>query len=222
MAQTVTAAESARLLDRYPFTRLLLKLVGAVAAGGIVLVAVYGWQERSAGIAAVGALVALAAGAVGALAGFLFGLPRFSPARVAEGPAEADAPARALAGASVLTPGTNLEQVSDWLTKLLLGAGLTQLDRLGGWFGSLVDALAHALTGGGGDRAAPDARVLAGSLVICYLVVGFLFGYVMTALWYYRRLKDLLEPAAPASSADLGAPPAAEPARPVVPAQIIP
>ncbi|MFC4147737.1 hypothetical protein ACFO0M_15885 [Micromonospora mangrovi] len=209
---------AAKVLDRHPFTRLLVTLVGLIAVGGILLTALYAWQERSAAVFAAGALVAGAAGAVGALGGFLFGLPRFSPARVVEAAKEVAAP-QALSATSVLTPGTNLEQVSDWLTKLLLGAGLTQLGRLGSGFGSLADTLARALTGGDAAGPAPTARVLAGSLVLLYLVVGFLFGYVMTALWYYRRLKDLLEPAPPDRAADVPSP---EPGRPVVPAQPVP
>ncbi len=71
---------------------------------------------------------------------------------------------------------SNLGQVSDWLTKLLLGAGLTQLGRLPDAFSELGDYLAPGL--GGGDAAAPFAVVL----VAMNLVVGFILGYLMTSL----------------------------------------
>lgn len=63
-------------------------------------------------------LAAIAAQVTGILIGFLFGLPQ------AVTPSQSSPQARYL-------PSANLPEVSDWLTKLLLGAGLVQLTHLG-------------------------------------------------------------------------------------------
>ncbi len=90
---------------------------------------------------------------------------------------------------SPFEPSTNLSEVSDWLTKLLLGAGLVQLTHLGKPLGKLINAVAFGL-GRPPAVATPDnaAQVMAGSLLVAYFVLGFLDGYVVTTLWYGRKL----------------------------------
>jgi hypothetical protein len=88
------------------------------------------------------------------------------------------------------TQSSNLAEVSDWLTKLLLGAGLVELTHLGGPLGGLVDVVARGLETTTGSAPSDAARVVSGSLLVLYLVVGFLSGYVVTTLWYERRLRE--------------------------------
>lgn len=93
---------------------------------------------------------------------------------------------------SQLTFSTNLAEISDWLTKLLLGAGLVELTRLGRPLSTLVNAVARAL------QDIPDSVkptqtsvVVASGLLAMYLVLGFLDGYVLTNVWYARYLERL-------------------------------
>jgi hypothetical protein len=79
---------------------------------------------------------------------------------------------------------TNLAEVSDWLTKLLLGAGLVSLTRLGGPIGHLIDSVALGMSKGGGG----SSNVFAGSILIGYAAIGFLDGYMVTTLWYESEL----------------------------------
>lgn len=67
----------------------------------------------------------------GAAVGLLFGVPRFSRAGEAE-----------LRQAG-LANNTNLVDVSDWLSKLLLGATLSQLGDIPGFVWAAADALAQ-------------------------------------------------------------------------------
>jgi len=90
------------------------------------------------------------------------------------------------------TPSTNLAEISDWLTKLLLGAGLVELTRLGHPLSSLIDAVARGLQGvpaGGAVSGTPV--VAAASILVLYVVLGFLDGYVLTTLWYGKYLQRL-------------------------------
>ena len=126
-------------------------------------------------------------------------VPRSSTAKVASGGVTAtpDQPSdqenvgpAASAGrpSSAFTPSTNLAEVSDWLTKLLLGAGLVQLTHLGPPVASLINSVAAGLEGGTTAEPSGSATVMAGAILITYTVLGFLVGYVLTTLWYGHRL----------------------------------
>ncbi|WP_158845467.1 hypothetical protein [Streptomyces sp. NRRL WC-3742] len=123
------------------------------------------WQAVGGGLVVSGASMVL-----GGALGFLFGVPR-----VRGGSGEPQ---------GSYAPNTNLEQVSDWLTKVLLGVGLTQLGSLGERLHQLGTALAPAL--GGGDSAVPFAA----ALVLYFLVLGFLAGWLVTRLALPRALTD--------------------------------
>jgi hypothetical protein len=160
------------------------------------VLATYAFQQRSVEVFAVGFLVALGTSAAAAVGGFLFGLPRYNAvlavpvsgaSTAAESSMSAADEARATAG--IYTPSNNLEQVSDWLTKLLLGAGLVQLGRIGRWFSKFIDGLAAAFVGQTGQATLATARTIAGSLIVFYAAFGFLFGYIITTLWYRQRLE---------------------------------
>lgn len=127
----------------------------------------------------VGMATALAAFLIGCLVGFLFGIPKV----VSSGQA------RLSSGSDAYTPSSNLAEVSDWLTKLLLGAGLVQLTRLGAPIGHLVDTVAAGLTASTVTSGpSPSAKVIAGAILIGYVAIGMLDSYVVTTVWYQNRL----------------------------------
>jgi hypothetical protein len=97
--------------------------------------------------------VAAAAAAVGAFLGFLFGIPT--------GLQE-----KALGLDEPYGPNTNLEQISDWLTKILVGVGLVELGRAGPAVGKLIASVGGAL----GNTGA--ARVTAAALLVVFVVWG--------------------------------------------------
>src|SRR5258708_2722865 len=70
---------------------------------------------------AIGLLVAGAALAAGILIGFLFGIPRTLQREGTNGAAGANSTAEAYG------VNTTLEQISDWLTKIIVGVGLLPL-----------------------------------------------------------------------------------------------
>ncbi|MFB7472720.1 hypothetical protein [Kitasatospora sp. NPDC056184] len=131
------------------------------------------WQALGGGL-----VVACAATLVGGALGFLFGVPRVRGGAGGAPSAGGGEPHGSYA------PNTNLEQVSDWLTKVLLGVGLTQLGSLGERLDRLGTALAPAL--GGGAGTAPFAA----ALVLYFLLLGFLAGWLVTRLALPRVLSD--------------------------------
>ena len=110
---------------------------------------------------------------VGAFLGFLFGYPQRSSA--AQGTARASA--------AFFELNTNLAQVSDWLTKILIGIGLVEL-------GGLVDRLSDVGSALGSQLGKSEAtEAFATGLVIYFLVAGFLLAYLWTALRFARMLE---------------------------------
>lgn len=108
-------------------------------------------------------MIALASLAIGSVVGFLFGVPR-----VHSDPSQAD-------GRSYVD-NTNLEQVADWLTKILIGFGLAQLTNIPPALGQLSLVTGAALGEG------PEAAPLVGSTVLFFLSVGFIYGYLWSRL----------------------------------------
>lgn len=126
-------------------------------------------------------LFMLASIAIASLIGFIFGVPRARAALVQteddpEDPKDPKGPATVRFEAN-----SNLEQISDWLTKILVGAGLVQLAALPGFLESLGNYLGESL-----GSAGPQSAV---AIVLYGFGVGFLFAY----LWARLRLRVLLE-----------------------------
>ncbi len=120
-------------------------------------------------ILAVSAGIALAALVVGGLLGFLFAIPR-------SGAQDKDA---------AYPDNSNLVDISDWLTKILVGAGLVTLTKIPPKLGLLADWL-----GAKGLNGEKDGAVFALTLLIFFAVCGFLWVYVWTRLNFSRDLTD--------------------------------
>lgn len=107
---------------------------------------------------------------VGGALGFLFGIPR-----TLQNDEPADENSRKI---SVnYRANTNLEQISDWLTKILVGVGLTQLTTIPEHLHNIGETIAPAL------GTAQSAPVMAVSILIFFSATGFLFGYLWTRLY---------------------------------------
>ena len=129
----------------------------------------FGRKEYLSVLAAVLMTVA-AAFTLAAVLGLVFGIPR----------------AATLPKATArLLPNTNLEQVSDCLTKLLIGAGLVQIGSFAGALGKLAEYLKPAL----GNSAATPA--FAAAIIQFNLAAGFATGYISTRLVLTRELRDV-------------------------------
>src|SRR6185437_7748465 len=117
---------------------------------------------RSAGVVTVTGLVGLAGGAG---LGFLFGIPRsVQPSQPATGD-----------GTVQSRPNTNLEDLSDWLTKIIIGLGLAQLYHLT----VLLDGFRTLVA----TYCPPEDKVtpLVAMLTLVFgLVTGFLWLYLQT------------------------------------------
>jgi hypothetical protein len=181
----------------------LISVVGIlIPLVGIVPILIYTGPNGAFGVAM---LTALSSGAVGLLLGLLFGVPRqvSSGAIRQAGTSTADTsgtaqgnaiqqltPNQARSQASRFATSTNLAEVSDWLTKLLLGAGLVSLTKIGAPLGHLIDTVAAGLTVA--TSPSSSAKLVAGAILFGYGAIGFLIGYLVTTLWYQSELEKVL------------------------------
>jgi hypothetical protein len=157
---------SASVLTRALLVTTVIPLAGVVA---------YAAAGRFPGakflsVLGIGLLISTAAGILGVLIGFLFALPRTTVGSTPTGP---------------LSTNTNLDQVSDWLTKILIGLGLVQIGRVGSGLDSLAETVAPGLGGTG------DAKTVALCLLVYSLIEGFLIGYLGTRIVVAIRLKQV-------------------------------
>jgi len=150
--------------------RVLLKpFLIAMALGIVFMLGIVWGRENWIGAASIALTIAASALATGAAVAFLFGIPR-SRQR------EASKDGAPLSQTSEYEVNTNLEQVSDWLTKIILSIGLIQLTKIPTAFDSLATHLSQAF----GQPAVHPGLV--GSLLVYFGLVGFLFGYLWTRM----------------------------------------
>lgn len=139
-----------------PLIALLLLLANCA---GFIAAA---WPSRDTGAAVLWAMASIA---VGALIGFLFAVPRINP--------EVKIRSR-------LIPNANVEAVSDWLTKILVGVGLVNFKSIG----LFVDGLATQLAQ---DTGRTHAYAL--GLIVYFWAVGVIQGYVLTRIFLTARFR---------------------------------
>ena len=163
-----------------------------------VMTLLWGWSVsdgsfgKLAGLYGLTMLYSGAASFIGGLVGFLFGVPRtVAPPTPAESndrtarPAISDRPVLPEQGLPITGPvvgeqlrvNTNLETLSDALTKGLIAIGLTQLNRLGTAVeyitAKLGPSFGPGITGG----------IFAVSILVYGLIGGFFFGYLLTRIY---------------------------------------
>jgi hypothetical protein len=101
----------------------------------------------------------------GTIGGFLFGVPK-----AVSNPATTPSPSIA----SRYKINTNLEEISDWLTKIILGLGLVHVNKVI----RLVDSMGEQV--GSAIGSAQGAKAIAVSAMIYGFVSGFLVVYIWT------------------------------------------
>jgi FtsH-binding integral membrane protein len=183
------------------------------AVGLVALIGLAVWAATRADFRTtfgIGVLVLGATALVGASLGFLFGIPKsVSEGAVASGgsagaagggttgaanrdaaktdadgaPAAAGKGGQAPAGTAPYATNTNLEQISDWLTKIIVGVSLTQVGTIRAEFLKLAEFLAPALAAGVDGDGAAVAKAVAAIIIVYGLTGGFLAGYLLTRLF---------------------------------------
>jgi hypothetical protein len=137
--------------------------------GSIALTLGFGWSHLGMALCLSGG-----ATAAGGLFGFLFGIPRVLQKN---GKSPSEDPG------SMAASNTNLEQVSDWLTAIIIGASLVQLESIGNGLDWLSTKVAFEISAGplrAGDTG--KGYVLGYFSILYFFIGGFMFSYLFTRL----------------------------------------
>jgi hypothetical protein len=155
---------------------LVLLIGGWILTSAATTVAADALRPAALRIAILWAAACFMAGFLG---GFLFGVPKMGPEGTTTSAAATAAPTTAGQGYSQ-RPNTNLEQISDWLTKIIVGLGLVELKQIPAHLGNAARFVAESLA-----VTAPTAAAIsfAGSLILYFSILGFLAGYLLTLLF---------------------------------------
>jgi hypothetical protein len=124
-----------------------------------------------------GLLLCLGFFAIGGLFGFLFGIPRASRKNSsAAGSGKQIDPESEGSGSKPYSDNTNLEEISDWLTKIIVGLGLIDLKEIPSQVRRLSEFFAQTC----GNDFCSGLFLAIGAL---FLVAGFVFSYVLTHVY---------------------------------------
>src|SRR5579872_3562804 len=202
-----TLRDDSQHFDRYS---MLFRLQLAAAFGCVILF-LYSLQFIGPGflhlgaslrVAAVGTLTAGASLFLGFLLGFIFCIPRTAKPTGAAAPASFGADAKtsidasshsAAMAVSALETNSNLVDISDLLTKILVGVGLVELNKIPSVLRRLSEFLAPGLSDGAPNADLRVGRSFAVGIVIFFFGVGFLIGYLWTRLYFQRALSELVD-----------------------------
>jgi len=160
--ETTESPESRRL-------RPILLFFAIVGIAGIITTLVYGCTVSAVGSCLIWALSCLIAGIA---IGFLFAIPKISQGSQATDEDKSGADYR-------LHVNTNLTEISDWLTKIIVGLGLVKLTKLPPY----LTALAESFSNGIHDKEKNAAMAVAYGTITFFSIFGFLFGYLVTRLF---------------------------------------
>jgi hypothetical protein len=150
----------------------------AIGIGVIVLITYAAAREKER-VATFVILFMLSGAAflIGCLVGFLFGIPKSRTDGSSRIPESREAAER---DAERYSDNANLEEVSDWLTKIIVGLGLAEFAKFTGFLGFIGESTRAVL----GD---PGVLVLQGSILF-FMVLGFIFCYLWTRVGFYGIL----------------------------------
>lgn len=175
-------------------TKRAINAVLGLCAFGIFALALVAWQRGSEGFSffAWAVLCALASTLGGGALGLLFGLP----GRRQGGVAVATGGHAASAAPGTYEESTSLEQIADWLTKIIVGLTLTQWASWSASFDRLALQITQDLLCPG---RGPCGYVPGGVLITAYCLGGFIVAYLWVRRFFMlemvtrdRAIDDLL------------------------------
>jgi len=150
---------------------------------GMLTIIGYGLSTRSVGSCLIWAISSLIAGIA---IGFLFGIPKILQGSQSTGEDKNDLDYK-------LHVNTNLTEISDWLTKIIVGLGLVKLTKLPPYLASMALSFSDGIP----VKDKKAAMTVGYGTIIFFSVLGFLFGYLITRLFLSKAFviadKDSLQ-----------------------------
>lgn len=163
----------------------ILIFFGIFVGLGFILIAISGISASSVSTSIVWMLACIMAGSA---IGFLFGIPKImQPSSKTDNVDKTEvANNKTGDGDYKLLVNTNLTEISDWLTKIIVGLGLVNLTKLPPYIHSIALSLSNGISG----KDKLNTLAFAYGLITCYTILGFLFGYLFTRLVLSQAFAD--------------------------------
>lgn len=161
-----------RYLYLFPLAMILPGLIACFAYAGI--------SQRYWVLFGLLIIISFAATLSGGILGFLFAIPRLN---------KNYNPREDYDRSTKYMPNTNLEDVSDWLTKIIIGVTLTQLGKIPGYLQSIADYL---IDNSSLLLPVDSAGPFLITLIIYSFVAGFIIAYFFTRI-YLPNLFAIME-----------------------------
>lgn len=149
--------------------RPVLIFFSVLGIAGILTNLAYGFSVGSVGSCLIWSLSCLTGGIA---TGFLFAIPK-----ILQGSQATNEDKEALD--YKLQVNTNLTEISDWLTKIIVGLGLVKLTKLPPYLTSMAVAFSNGIL----EKDKSAAMAVAYGTITFFFVLGFLFGYLFTRLF---------------------------------------
>jgi uncharacterized membrane protein len=143
----------------------LLVAVTLLLCNAAGFLAIFLSVTTSFGTAAMWMMMCLAGGG---LVGFLFAVPRTN---------------EKAKNTELLVPNRNIEAMSDWLTKIIVGLGLINFREIGAALSDRATILGSLFN---------VSQSFALAMIIYFIVAGFLEGYLLTRIFIQRHFADMV------------------------------
>ncbi|MEN9303792.1 MAG: hypothetical protein RL264_2221 [Bacteroidota bacterium] len=129
-----------------------------------------------------GLLIAGASFSSGALSGFLFGIPRIINSSASKSNELTQ---------NVILHNDNLVQISDWLTKIIVGVGLTQINSLPEKLHKLGEVISPCFKISSDNNPSNDLGItIAISILLYFLFLGFMASYLWTRIYFGKLIRQ--------------------------------
>lgn len=185
-------SEESRLPRRKrPLHIVVLSLLGLLALYAVLLSYAAWGQEAPRSSGGVVTML-LACAAIGGLLGFIFAIPKRVEVAIikpTEEPAAGNEPQMKSGVAdSSYRPNTSLEEISDWLTKIIVGLGLVEARAIGSFVETQGAAMAPIIFGTGASPILGSAALVAASTIA--FLASFLYFRLYLAEEFTRSDQD--------------------------------
>lgn len=121
----------------------------------------------------------------GSFSGFLFGIPRIMNSSSAQSVLKSPK--------NVILHNDNLVQISDWLTKIIVGVGLTQINTAHEKLWLLGKTLSPCFDPNGTNRDDDIAATIAICVVLYFIILGFIAAYLWTRVYFSHMFEKEIE-----------------------------
>lgn len=127
---------------------------------------------------------------LGFIVGLLFSVPKSASSVGARDIASTSRPVMTAdsSGRVLYTPNTNLEQVSDWLTKIIVGVGLVESRKIIALIAGASTNLGRQIHAAQASLSLENASALATAMLLGFPGIGFLLGFFSVRLYVSRAM----------------------------------